>query len=211
MQRPDCEGNVRSCYIVGAAPFSDRITPDESDLVIAADGGQAALAERGILPHLVVGDFDSSEAPNAVPFIRHPVMKDDTDTTLAVKEGMRRGYEVFLLYGCQGGAPDHAFANVQTLHRIAKEGLYGYLVGDGMVGTVILDRKMQFAPKGRVSVFALTDLAEGVCIRGLKYPLEDACLTNDVPLGVSNEGDGSLAEISVKHGALYVLWEQEKV
>lgn len=201
---------MRSCYIVGAAPFSELFTPDETDLVIAADGGQAALSARGITPHLVVGDFDSSETPEGVPYIRHPVMKDDTDTALAVKEGMRRGYEVFLLYGCQGGSPDHAFANVQTLHRMAKEGLRGYLVGDGMVGTVILDRKMHFAPRGRVSVFSLTDLAEGVTIRGLKYPLEDACLTNDMPLGVSNAGDGSAAEISVRHGALYVLWEQSK-
>ncbi len=200
---------MRTCYIVGAAPFSEQIAPDETDLVIAADGGQAALAARGITPHLVVGDFDSSEAPKDIPFVKHPVIKDDTDTTLAVKEGMRRGYEVFLLYGCQGGSPDHAFANVQTLHRIAKEGLHGYLVGNGMVGTVILDRKMQFAPKGRVSVFSLSDMAEGVSIRGLQYTLEDACLTNDVPLGVSNEGDGSPAEISVKHGALYVLWEQK--
>lgn len=200
---------MRSCYVVGAAPFAETFAPDETDLVIAADGGQAALAERGITPDLVVGDFDSSQAPERVPYIRHPVMKDETDTTLAIKEGMRRGYEVFLLYGCQGGSPDHAFANVQTLHRIAKEGLHGYLVGNGMVGTVILDRKMQFAPCGRVSVFSLSDLSEGVTIKGLKYPLENACLTNDVPLGVSNEGDGSPAEISVKHGVLYVLWEQK--
>lgn len=200
---------MRTCYIVGAAPFSEEIFPDESDLVIAADGGQAALLSRGITPHLVVGDFDSSDAPSDLPFVRHPVMKDDTDTALAVKEGMRRGYETFVLYGCQGGSPDHAFANVQTLHRIAKEGLRGFLVGNGMVGTVVLDRKMQFSPKGRVSVFSLTDRSEGVCIRGLQYPLEDACLTSDVPLGVSNEGDGSPAEVSVAHGALYVLWEQK--
>lgn len=199
---------MKTCYIVGAAPFSEEFFPDETDLVIAADGGQEALLARGIKPHLVVGDFDSSDAPKDLPFIRHPVRKDDTDTALAVKEGMWRGYETFVLYGCQGGSPDHAFANVQTLHRIAKEGLHGYLVGDGMVGTVVLDRKMRFAPKGRVSVFSLTDRSEGVSIRGLQYPLEDACLTNDVPLGVSNEGDGSAAEVSVKRGALYVLWEQ---
>ena len=202
---------MRTCYIVGSVPFSERFVPDETDFVIAADGGQRLLAEMGITPHLVVGDFDSSEAPTDVPYIQHPVVKDETDTTLAVKEGMRRGYEVFLLYGCQGGLPDHAFANVQTLHRIAKEGLHGYLVGNGMIGTVILDRKMQFAPKGRVSVFSLSDLSEGVTIRGLQYELENACLTNDVPLGVSNAGDGSPAEISVKHGVLYVLWEQQSL
>lgn len=198
---------MKTCYIIGAVPFSETFYPDETDFVIAADGGQAALLSRGITPNLVVGDFDSSDAPKGIPFVRHPVRKDDTDTALAVKEGIRRAYETFVLYGCQGGSPDHAFANVQTLHQIAKQGFRGYLIGDGMVGTVVLNRNLRFSPKGRVSVFSLTDRAEGVSLRGLQYPLEDACLTNDVPLGVSNEGDGSPAEVSVERGALYVLWE----
>lgn len=200
---------MNTCYIVGASPFEDTFAFDESDFVIAADGGQAALSRMGIRPHLVVGDFDSSDAPKDVPVVRHPVEKDDTDTALAIKEGMRRGYEHFVFYGCTGGRFDHTLANIQTLHRLAVEGLFGYLVfGDGTVGTVVVNKALQFSPKGVVSVFSLTDQSEGVTIEGLKYPLTDARLTNDFPLGVSNEGMGAPAKISVKRGALLVLFRR---
>ena len=202
---------MNTCYIVGAAPFDEPVRVDGTDLVIAADGGQAALAARGIRAGLVVGDFDSSEPPTDLPFVRHPVEKDDTDMALAVREGMKRGYSVFVFYGCQGGLPDHSLAAVQTLHHLAREGMYGYMVGGGMVGTVVVNRTLAFAPHGRVSVLSLTDESHGVTVRGLKYTLSDAILTNDYPLGVSNEGTGQEAEITVKNGALYVLWESKEV
>ena len=198
---------MNTCYIVGASPRCASFTPDESDLVIAADGGHETLARMGSTPHLAVGDFDSSAPPVGIPTVRHPVDKDDSDTVLAVKEGIARGYEYFLLYGCTGGRPDHTFAAVQTLYHIAREGFHGYLVGDGMVSTVIVNRSLHFAPNGTVSVFSLTDESFGVTIEGLRYTLSDAQLTNDIPLGLSNHGDGGAAKIAVREGALYVMWE----
>lgn len=200
---------MHTCYIVGAAPYVAAFSPDETDLVIAADGGWRTLAARGITPGLVVGDFDSSECPDGVEVIRHPVEKDDTDTALAIREGMVRGYEVFVLHGCTGGRSDHTFGAVQTLYHLAKEGMYGYLVGEDFISTVLVDRALRFSPRGTVSVFSLTDVSEGVCIRGLKYTLENARLTNHVPLGVSNEGNGGEAEICVRRGALLVMWRPE--
>ncbi len=197
------------CYIVGAAPFEEPLPPiTENDFLIGADGGRSALLDRGLTPHLTVGDFDSGEPPkeNEEPYLRFPTVKDDTDTALAVKEGMKRGYGYFMLYGCVG-ALDHTLANVQLLHRMAKEGLHGYLVGGGYVSTVLLEGSMRFCPKGRVSVFSLTDESVGVFERGLAYSLEDAVLTNDTPLGVSNEGSGAPAEIGLRRGALLICWE----
>lgn len=195
------------CYIVGAAPECIPFTPAPDDLVIAADGGQKALAEMGITPHLAVGDFDSSPCPEGVPTVTHPQVKDDTDTSLAIAEGMARGYRAFALYGCTGGRPDHTFGAVQTMLSFAKRGCRMYLVGEGMIGTVLWEDTLRFDPKGYVSVFALTDRAEGVTFSNLKYPLSNATLTNDYPLGVSNEGMGVPATVSVRSGALYLLWE----
>lgn len=195
------------CYIVGAAPECAPFTPKEGDLVIAADGGRKALAAMGIRPDLVVGDFDSSDAPSDIPTVRHPVKKNDTDTALAIEEGRARGYTTFVLHGCTGGRPDHSFGVVQTLLSVAKQGGRAYLVGEGMVGTVIVDGALSLRTSGKVSVFSLADRSEGVTITGLVYPLVNAVLTNDYPLGVSNEGFGSYGTISVNKGALYVLWE----
>ena len=197
------------CYIVGSAPSCDRFSPKAGDFVIAADGGQKALARMGITPQLVVGDFDSSEAPKNIPFVRHPVEKDDTDASLAIREGARRGYRTFALYGCVGGRIDHTLGAIQTALGAKKQGYSVFLVGEGTVGTVLMNESFDFTPTGTVSVFALSERAEGVTLEGLKYPLENATLTNDFPLGVSNEGDGSRATVSVERGALYVLWEAD--
>ena len=57
----------------------------------------------------------------------------------------------------------------------------------------------------KLSVFALTDRCEGVAIRGAKWTLEGATLTNAFPLGLSNEFAAPEAEISVENGALLVI------
>ena len=192
------------CYIVGAAPQCESFSPMAEDFIIAADGGQAALARMGLTPHLVVGDFDSSDAPASS--IRYPKEKDDTDTALALLLGEERGFHTFALYGCTGGRPDHSFGVVQTMLAAAKRENRVYLVGEGMIGTVICNESFTFCADGYVSVFALSEKAGGVSLKGLKYPLTDAVLTNDYPLGVSNEGHGD-ATVSVTSGALYLLWE----
>ena len=53
-----------------------------------------------------------------------------------------------------------------------------------------------------VSIHNLGKKAEGVTIKGLKYELTDAVLTNDFPIGISNEFIGKMGMISVKKGAL---------
>ena len=60
---------------------------------------------------------------------------------------------------------------------------------------------------GLLSVFCLGDRAVGVGESGVQYPLEDAVLTPDFPLGVSNHILERQAQISVRQGALAVGWE----
>ena len=57
-----------------------------------------------------------------------------------------------------------------------------------------------------VSVFCHGDRAEGVTLTGLAYPLSDAALTGDFPLGVSNRRlDGQRATVAVRRGTLLIL------
>ena len=76
------------CYIVGAASLDGvRLSPRPGDYVIAADGGYRTLKARGIEPDFVMGDFDSlGYRPDHPNVETHPVMKDDTDLGLAVRE-----------------------------------------------------------------------------------------------------------------------------
>lgn len=198
------------CWIFGAGERTPlRSRPGADALLIAADGGYDYARALGLRPQLVVGDFDSAPRPQtAAEVICLPREKDDTDMLYAARQALARGARRLHLYGGTGGRADHTMANVQTLRWVARQGAQAWLYGAQMTATVVeCDSLSLPAGEGYLSVFCLGDRAEGVCLRGLKYALEDAVLTGDMPLGVSNERLGVPAEIVVGQGALLVLWE----
>ena len=200
-------------YIVGAGDIGRGLPKIPQDAtIIAADGGLCYLEEAGIKPDFTMGDFDSyGRIPQGENVFPCKPEKDDTDMLLAVKEALKRGAECIVLCGGLGGRFDHSIANVQTLAYIAGHGTACFLLGGKTVCTVIKNGKIGFPAGlgGYVSAFCLGDRASGVDICGLKYPLKNADLTMDVPLGVSNEFELRNAEISAREGSLLVVWEDE--
>lgn len=204
---------MNRCFIFAAGTFYGlRSAPGPSDIVIAADAGYHACAAAGVRADLLLGDFDSMEAPPAGETVcRLPVEKDDTDTLAAVKTGLERGYREFHLYGCTGGRRlDHTLANLQTLLYLRRQGARGWLYDDDFLWTVIENESITVEKQvewGILSAFCLGDRAEGVEELGLQYPLHNAVLTPDFPLGVSNHILEPTATVTVARGALAVGWQ----
>ncbi|MBP1737126.1 MAG: thiamine pyrophosphokinase [Oscillospiraceae bacterium] len=202
------------CYIFGAGT----ITPDSLCLaqpryVIAADAGLAYLQAHEIPADLVLGDFDSlGEIPEHPRLLLYPSQKNDTDMLLAVREGLSRGYQTFLLYGGMGGRLDHTIANLQTLSFLAERGAAGYLIGNGTAATAVKNGTLRFPHHctGIISVFSFDGTAHDVTLRGLKYELSDYEMTSSFPIGVSNEFTGAPCSISVSDGTLLVLWPHDE-
>jgi len=195
------------CYIICALPQNHRFSPAPGDLVIAADGGYAHMG--GIKPDLVVGDFDSlGYVPEDEQVVRHPAEKDDTDTMLAARIGIERGYRTFVLLGGVGGRLDHTLANIQTLAFLRESGARAALIGENETITLIHNEALRFRAglSGIISVFSYGAVAYGVYERGLAYALTDATLTDTKPLGVSNAFTGDPAEVRVRDGRLVVLF-----
>ena len=206
---------MKRCFIFAAGTFFGlRERPQPGDFVIAADAGYRACLAAGIEPDLLLGDFDSMEQPEDFANVhRSPVEKDDTDTMLAVKTALERGCDEVYLYGGTGGKRlDHTLANLQTLLYLRRRGARGWLYDDDFVWTVIEDERLAIRKGvewGLFSAFCLGDRAEGIDLTGFQYPLEDATLTPEFPLGVSNHILESEAVITVKKGALAIGWELE--
>lgn len=200
------------CYIVGAGErTNDVISTASGDLLIAADGGYTWLKELGLEPDVLVGDFDSlAEVPALSGVVRLPKEKDDTDTMFAVRLAMERGYHNFRIYGGAGGRFDHTLANLQILSWLARRGCGNTMYGTTWMASAITDGELCFPPEqtGMVSVFCQGDEAAGVYLEGLKYPLTNATLTCDYPLGVSNEFTGGPSRVTVGKGTLLVVWER---
>lgn len=202
----------RVCFIMGGGELDPalRLAPAPGDLLIAADAGLAVVRAMGLVPDLVIGDFDSlGEPPAGDNVVVLPKVKDDTDAAAAVKLGLARGYRRFALYGGTGGRLAHTLANLQLLHLIARGGGRGFLIGGGSVCTAVTDGALSFPTgmRGYLSVFCSGADAQGVTLSGLKYALEGAALTAAFPLGVSNEFIGVPARVAVERGTLLVLWQ----
>ena len=202
---------MKQCVIFCAAGFDGLLVPlTGRELVIAADGGLRYTQALGISPQAIIGDFDSLHyVPQGAEVF--PVEKDDTDSMLAVKLGLSRGYDRFLLYGAMDGERlDHTVANYQLLSFLADHGTRGVLVGNRFCATVIKNGGLHFpgGKEGDISVFCMGRDARGVNIRGLYYPLENGTLTSGFPLGVSNHFTEAPATVSVEDGSLLILWRR---
>lgn len=210
------------CILVCAGEFVPiEILVEEGDLVIAVDGGFHYCQMLGILPDLILGDLDSiSEEERVIieeiedddPGRVHRLQpeKDDTDTLSAVREGLKRGYRKFYFYGALGGRLDHSIANMQTLLFLKKQGAVGYILTDRQLITVIRNEEITFhaGVEGRMSLFSMGECAQKVTIRGMKYPLADFTVTNDFPIGISNEFiKNEEASVRVEEGELLIMVE----
>lgn len=208
------------CIIVAAGDLTvSGVKAAEEDFVIAVDGGIGYCGVLEIEPDVILGDFDSlsddertavealkSEIPDRI--ITLPEKKDETDTLAAIRLGLERGYRDFRIYaGCGGDRPEHTIANIQSLLYIKNNGGNGYLCeGTGMI-FVIKDEQIEFREnmQGRMSLFSLGEKAEGVTIKGMKYNIDEYTLTNDFPIGVSNEFVGNRASVTVAKGEVLCM------
>jgi thiamine pyrophosphokinase len=200
------------CYLFGAGERCGHPAPLSAwDFVIAADGGYDYAVSAGIVPDLLIGDFDSISAkPQFHNTISLPKMKDDTDMAAALNVGWERGFRTFHIYGGTGGRIDHTLANIQCVADIAKRGGKAFLMDKDTILTAIHNDHIAFdqSASGIISVFAFGNTAEGVTESGLKYPLSDAVLSNTHPIGISNEFIGTASRISVNSGTLIITFSR---
>ena len=156
---------MKRCFIFAAGTFYGlRERPASGDFVIAADAGYRVCQSLGIVPDLLLGDFDSMEQPPDFPNIhRSPVEKDDTDTMLAIKTALEKGCDTVYIYGGTGGKRlDHTLANLQSLLYLRRRGARGWLYDDDFVWTVIENETLTIEKEvewGLFSAFCLGDQA----------------------------------------------------
>lgn len=204
----------RICYIVGAGVnYNLDFVATDMDIVIAADGGLDYLQKAGIAANLSIGDFDSvKQRPTHGTIVTLNSEKDFTDMFAAVQEGLARDYNLFHIYGGTGGRFDHTFANIQILGYLAAKNKRGYLIGRDYVITGIADgESISFDSNyhGYISVFSFSDTSTGICIKGLKYEVDDFTLENTNPMGVSNEFVSVGSSISIEKGTLLVVFPRD--
>ena len=197
------------CLIISGGDYAPLPRPGADTFVVACDRGYAYAARCGVVPDLVVSDFDSYGGPvdPAAALKRLPMEKDDTDTMGAIRAAIDAGCTEGVLCCALGGRLDHTLANLQSLLFAEEHGLHLRIADPDTEAMILRDGALRLPRREgfSLSVFSLSERCRGVSIRGAKYELEDAELTNAFPLGVSNEWWEEAAEVAVRDGALLIV------
>ena len=181
------------CAIISGGQADDLAGIRDADFIIACDRGYVYCERLGLTPDLFIGDFDSYSGAVApgVAVERLIPEKDDTDTGHAITYAMSHGFRELVLVCALGGRLDHTLANLQNAANAAAQGASVTILDENSELTFLTHGtfRLKKRPGWGLSVFSLSDTSTGVCLRGVKYELENAVLDNRFPLGVSNEFD----------------------
>ncbi len=185
--------------------------------VWAIDSGADACMAADVMPARLVGDFDSvsKEAYNwacshGAKVESYDADKDDTDFQLAMS--LTEGNVV--VTGCWGSRFDHVFSSLFSAVKNEKRGLRILCFADSrdilfpIHGLNDISLEFYTSPTA-ISLLPMTQVCEGVCAEGVKWPLKDAMLEQAYPWAVSNVRNGRLSSFKLKSGVLgvYAVWE----
>ena len=210
---------MERCVIIGSSSQNDYDHINKfiinGDYIICADGGYAICKKINLRPDLIIGDFDSGFFEIDDPRVKKIVLpreKDLTDTLTAAEHGLEMGFRDFLFLCCTGNRFDHCFANVYALEYLADNGAKGVVADEkNMIllhggGTITLreDKNYKY-----ISIAAIDKKITGVTYAGLKYPLSDAVLYRNLPIGVSNEFITPVATVEIKNGRALIIYSRD--
>ena len=114
----------------------------ESSRVIAVDKGIETCNKIGIVPDVIVGDFDSAskvtvgvyrkmaKKMHSIQFVDLDTHKDFTDTHVAIMHAMEEGATDIYISGATGTRLDHTMANIGLLKECADKGVNAYIEDD---------------------------------------------------------------------------------
>ncbi len=205
-----CNGSIRD-YEVIQTLFED------AQFIISVDGGAGHLRRLGIIPDILLGDFDSADKEDinyfleqGVPTDCFPAEKDMTDSELAIESALEKGAEEIVLVGAVGTRFDHSMSNIFLLKKLMDKQVRA-CIADEYNRIYMYDKAFELDKlEGyKLSLIPVSERVTGVSTRGLKYPLVNATMTLGTSWGVSNEFVEERAGVAIGEGILLVCLSRD--
>ena len=180
----------------------------DEEVVIAADKGYEFALKHGIIPEIVIGDFDSSTMPTNFNVLKLNVEKNETDGQEALAYAIKKGYDEIAIYGISGGRLDHEMGNLSLLKSGEEQGV-------SMVGKED-DVDIYFKSKGKYAFktqkgkeFSIITFMEDSIISngiGVKYPIDNLHLSsNSLGRAISNVAIEDEISFEVLEGGVLIF------
>jgi thiamine pyrophosphokinase len=190
-----------------------KTTLSAEDVLIAADGGLNHLQALGLVPQLLIGDFDSVTAEqvewasaHGSQIERYPVAKNETDLELALKAAQKLGCKEIIIVAGLGGRLDQTLGNLSLL-RLAELQASNVRFEDGNEEVFLIRGKAEITGQAGdvVSLLPLWGVVTGVVTENLAYPLRGETLYPEETRGISNVMNTTTASVSINNGELLCI------
>lgn len=185
------------------------------DFLICADGGANNAHKLGIIPDVIVGDFDSVK-PEVLDLFKSKstivkiVRQDDTDVEKCLKFCIRNKINEVILTGATGDRLDHSFCNLgivlKYFHKIKIKIIHQKSVLSAHSGTV----KLNTVKGETVSLYGINDKTK-ITSAGLKFPLKKTALPFGKRESTSNVATGKEVNLKITGGNIFIVREYDIV
>jgi len=186
----------------------------EKPFLLCADGGANKARELGIIPDVIIGDFDSITKKtkkhfSSVPLI-HLTDQYSTDLEKALDYLIANNFSSALVIGAMGERPDHTLSNFSILLKYHSTLTAKFL--DERCSVEVIQKRTRFtANLGQKISLLPMGKCSGITTAGLKYPLKRETLELGVREGTSNEASSREVKITVEKGSLLLFIMRENV
>lgn len=187
----------------------------DTTLILAADGGANLANKLGVIPHVIIGDFDSIDDEvfhrfqyhnHSIELQKFPADKDETDSELALNYLLKTGVKHVIVSGFQGSRIDHMLGNLFLLRKFyAKFDDLRIIEGNQEI-YLIADQATIHGSKG--DTISFMPIAGEVVVKassGLAYDLSKYVISQIENPGISNVMTHSMATIDITEGQLLVI------
>ena len=181
------------------------------ELILAVDGGYKHCQALGIIPQVVLGDFDSLQQEavaelgiEAIPF---PANKDEIDLELALLHAVDAGAIRVIILAGLGGRVDMTLANLSLLtHPQLRDTPIEFWHNDQKIWRLSPPGgEINGEPGDTVSLIPFFGDAGPIHTTHLAYPLEAESLPIGPARGVSNLLEARQATVKIDKGSLLVV------
>lgn len=181
--------------------------------MIAADGGARHAKDLGLIPNLVLGDFDTLTLQELkdweeqdVNVEKFPPDKDFTDTHLAVLRAVELGYTDLVIIAALGGRLDHTLANIMLLALPQAREHNLIILDEHQEIRLIRDYLIIEGEPGQIiSLLPLSDKVSGIITQGLQFQVPQNTFLMGIPNGISNVMTARQATIKIEAGLLLAI------
>lgn len=183
----------------------------KNPLIVCVDGGANSALKLHLIPHVIIGDFDSISEQTEKHYLRTTQIKfiylrrqTDTDFEKALRYVTSREIPKAIIVGATGNLLDHTLGNFSILVRFVSK-LEIKIIDTNYFGEFVnhfLDFKCVIG--SRISLIPLPG-AVGITTSGLKYQLSDESLEYGVREGTCNEATAEHVRINLRKGILLIL------